>query len=282
MLNRSCNSSDISIDVYKGEGVATLNIGIGKKTYTMYFKIILLTEGEELPEASTAKTDTIYGKFIRNDIGELYLERFVVLNGQWNKIDTVTIENEGGKNSVNLDSIKINNIYSDNKVSSMLQESATLKTDFLNHYVDLLRQSKDKEIMDSFVQYEDKVNDDTKSDLYFTLNKLKNCTKQEIQELINIGKLGLYKEYSGCLSAAYVYIFTDQNIHRLVHYFDPNTLNDKNDADTIMYIIRELVKRMELNPTITYPEEDKDNKEDSGNNNKNSLYDELHRRIYGN
>ena len=89
MLNRSHNSPYIDINMYKEE---EFNIDIGKKAYTTYFKIISLAEGDELPEASTAKTDATYVKFIRNDIGELYLERFIVLNGQWNKIDVIKYE----------------------------------------------------------------------------------------------------------------------------------------------------------------------------------------------
>ena len=54
----------------------------------------MLAEGDELPEASTAKTDAIYGKFIRNNIGELYLEEFVALNGQWNKVDAIKYEDD--------------------------------------------------------------------------------------------------------------------------------------------------------------------------------------------
>lgn len=91
MLNRSHNSPDIDINMYKEE---EFNISIGKKTYTTYFKTILLAEEDELPEASTAKTDVIYVKFIRNDIEELYLEKYVALNGQWNKIDVIKYEDD--------------------------------------------------------------------------------------------------------------------------------------------------------------------------------------------
>ena len=118
-------------------------------------------------------------------------------------------------------------------------------------------------------------------DLYFALNKLKNCSKTEIQDMISNGKLLLHKKYNPYFCMCQFYIFNDLKVNSIIYCLDSDELNTMGDADIIMRIVHEAVVRIEAdNSKIAFSNKDKgDSKEDS-NNNKNSLYDELYRRIY--
>lgn len=146
---------------------------------------------------------------------------------------------------------KIDNSRSDFKVSSMLQEPITLKS-----------------------EYKGKLENCTNENhLYFTLNKLKNCSKEEIQKLIDSGKLSLSKEYNAYFCTCYLHIFNHYHstVYRLGYVVGSEFLINIDDTDFIMYIIDKAVSGIEA---------DNLKKEDS-NNNENSLQNELYRRVYG-